>query len=56
MLTQNAEQAEKVIAKLPDIIAAVRTEDFRPSPGADCHFCKMRPLCPLYPDGQEVGV
>jgi superfamily I DNA/RNA helicase/RecB family exonuclease len=56
VLTQNAEQAEKVIAKLPDIVAAVRTEDFRPNPGADCHFCKMRPLCPLYPDGQEVGV
>ncbi|HYN99667.1 MAG TPA: ATP-dependent DNA helicase [Actinomycetota bacterium] len=56
VLTQNAEEAEKVIAKLPDIISAVRTEDFRPNPGADCHFCKMRPLCPLYPDGQEVGV
>lgn len=55
VLTQNAEQAEKVIQKLPEIISAVRTEDFRPSPGADCHFCKMRPLCPLYPDGQEVG-
>ena len=56
VLTQNAEQAEKVIEKLPDIISAVQNEDFRPSPGADCHFCKMRPLCPLYPDGQEVGV
>lgn len=56
VLTQNAEEAEKVIEKLPEIISAVRTEDFRPSPGADCHFCKMRPLCPLYPDGQEVGL
>jgi superfamily I DNA/RNA helicase/RecB family exonuclease len=56
VLTQNAEQAEKVIAKLPEIVNAVREEDFRPSPHADCHFCKMRPLCPLYPDGQEVGV
>jgi len=56
VLTQNAEEAEKVIEKLPGIISAVRSEDFRPSPHADCHFCKMRPLCPLYPDGQEVGV
>ncbi|MEX0790139.1 MAG: ATP-dependent DNA helicase, partial [Actinomycetota bacterium] len=56
VLTQNAEEAEKVIEKLPKIISAVRAEDFSPSPGADCHFCRMRPLCPLYPDGQEVGL
>jgi superfamily I DNA/RNA helicase/RecB family exonuclease len=54
VLTQNAEQAEKVIERLPEIIAGVRGEDFKPSPLADCHFCKMKPLCPLYPDGQEL--
>lgn len=54
VLNQNAEEAEKVIEKLPGIIASVRDEDFRPNPHAECHFCKMRPLCPLYADGREV--
>jgi RecB family exonuclease len=54
VLTQNAEQAEKVIERLPEIIAGVLDEDFKPNPLADCHFCKMKPLCPLYPDGQEL--
>ncbi|MGQ0678715.1 MAG: ATP-dependent helicase [Actinomycetota bacterium] len=55
VLTQNAEHAEKVIERLPEIISAVKAEAFRPSPRADCHFCKMKPLCPLYPDGAELG-
>lgn len=54
VLNQNAEEAERVIARIPGIIELVRQEDFRPNPRADCHFCKMRPLCPLYPDGQEL--
>lgn len=55
VLTQNAEEAEKVIARIPQIVASVKQEDFRPNPHANCHFCRMRPLCPLFPDGREVG-
>ncbi|MEX2553208.1 MAG: ATP-dependent DNA helicase [Actinomycetota bacterium] len=54
VLTQNAEQAEKVLERLPEIIAGVRAENFRPNPLADCHFCKMKPMCPLYADGAEL--
>lgn len=55
VLSQNAEQADQVIEKLPRMISDVLREDFRPSPQADCHFCKMRLMCPLYPEGSEVG-
>lgn len=53
-LPQNAEQAEKVIATLPELIDGVKNEDFKPSPDANCFFCKMKPLCPLWPEGREV--
>jgi PD-(D/E)XK nuclease superfamily len=51
---QKPEQAEKVVERLPDLIERVLTEDFRPSPEADCMWCKFKPLCPLWPQGQEL--
>ncbi|HEX2052549.1 MAG TPA: ATP-dependent DNA helicase [Actinomycetota bacterium] len=54
VLVQTAEEAEKVVQKLPEVITSVVEEDFRPRPDADCFFCKMKLLCPLYPDGREV--
>lgn len=54
VLPQNAEQAEKVIESLPILLDGVKSEDFRPSPDANCFFCKMKPLCPLWPEGREV--
>ncbi|MGI8426968.1 MAG: ATP-dependent helicase [Actinomycetota bacterium] len=54
VLNQSPEQAAQVLETLPEMIASVRSEDFRPSPHADCFFCKMKPLCPLWPDGSEV--
>ncbi|HEX2180419.1 MAG TPA: PD-(D/E)XK nuclease family protein, partial [Actinomycetota bacterium] len=54
VLVQTAEEAEKTLAKLPGIITSVLSEDFRPRPEANCFFCKMKILCPLYPDGREV--
>jgi RecB family exonuclease len=55
VLTQNSEQAEKVLSDLPVKISGVLEERFNPSPEADCFFCKMRPLCPLWPEGREVA-
>lgn len=54
VLVQTAEEADGVLKKLPEIIGSVLEEDFRPRPDADCFFCKMKLLCPLYPDGREV--
>jgi len=56
VMSQNAEQAEAVVGKLPGLINGVVAEDFRPRVEADCFFCKMKPLCPLWPQGQEVAI
>lgn len=54
VLKQNPDQAEMVLAKLPALIGKVIEERFSPSVEADCHFCRMKPLCPLWPEGREV--
>jgi superfamily I DNA/RNA helicase/RecB family exonuclease len=53
-LSQTADQADEVLEKLPEMIAGVAAEEFNPTPDADCYFCKMKPLCPLWPEGREV--
>jgi superfamily I DNA/RNA helicase/RecB family exonuclease len=55
-LCQNDEQADKVIETLPQLISDVIEEKFNPSPVADCYFCQMKPLCPIWPAGREVEV
>lgn len=51
---QNPEQAVKVLERLPQLIEGVVREDFRPSPEADCKWCKFKHLCPLWPEGREL--
>ena len=46
--------ADAVIDEIPELLKRVMEEDFKPSPDADCFFCDMKPLCPLYPEGKEV--
>jgi superfamily I DNA/RNA helicase/RecB family exonuclease len=45
------ERAEETLLEL---VARVRSEDFAPSPEADCFFCGFKPICPLWPEGREV--
>jgi ATP-dependent exoDNAse (exonuclease V) beta subunit len=51
---QTPEQAEEALKVLPDLIAGVLAEDFRPDPEADCTWCKFKPLCPLWAEGKEL--
>jgi superfamily I DNA/RNA helicase/RecB family exonuclease len=51
---QEPKDAEQVLARLPGLIAGVTSEDFRPSPEADCKWCDFKPLCPLWPQGREL--
>ena len=30
------------------------TENYRPNPAANCHWCDFKSLCPLFPEGQPV--
>ncbi|MFN2524935.1 MAG: ATP-dependent helicase [Actinomycetota bacterium] len=52
--TQTPEEAEEALKRLPSLIEGVLAEDFRPDPEADCHFCKFKPLCPLWAEGKEL--
>jgi RecB family exonuclease len=38
-----------------DMLEDVREERFAPSPEAECRFCSFKPICPLWPQGQEVA-
>lgn len=51
---QTPQQAEAVLGRLPELIEGVVREDFRPSPEADCKWCKFKHLCPLWPEGREL--
>jgi hypothetical protein len=44
-----------VIEGLPALVAGVLDERFEPSIDADCMWCQMKPLCPLWAEGREVG-
>ena len=51
---QNPEQADKVLERLPNLVRRIRAEDFAPSPEADCMWCAVKALCPLWPQGGEL--
>ena len=46
------EWAEETIVEL---LALVRSESFAPNPEAFCMWCDFKPLCPVWPQGAEVG-
>ena len=48
----HAARTEQRILALADRILA---EDFAPSPHANCRYCDFHRLCPLQPEGREVG-
>jgi superfamily I DNA/RNA helicase/RecB family exonuclease len=49
---EHAARTEERILALADRILA---EDFAPSPQASCRYCDFHRLCPLQPEGREVG-
>lgn len=55
-LCQTDEDADKVLETLPQLIQDVIDEKFSPSPEANCFFCRMKLLCPIWPAGREVEV
>lgn len=38
------------------LLRGVESEEFAPSPDADCMFCKFKPICPLWSEGRELQV
>jgi RecB family exonuclease len=40
--------------RLEEVAAAIRAEDWTPTPGDHCERCRMRQLCPAWPEGAEA--
>ena len=51
-LREYEEWAETTILEL---LALVRSESFAPNPEADCMWCDFKTICPVWPQGAEVG-
>jgi superfamily I DNA/RNA helicase len=51
---QYPKEADQALGRLGDILERASREEFAPSPEADCQWCRMRPLCPRWPEGKEV--
>ncbi|MEX0873994.1 MAG: ATP-dependent DNA helicase [Actinomycetota bacterium] len=52
--TQHPDQAEEALLQLKRYLDAAAAEDFDPSPKADCRWCRMKTLCPRWPEGREI--
>jgi RecB family exonuclease len=42
--------------RITAILEGIDREEFAPSPDAECRFCKFKPLCPMWPEGEELAV
>jgi hypothetical protein len=48
------EMAERLSGLIGRVRLLIHDEVYRPDPGADCHWCDFKPLCPLWPEGREL--
>jgi superfamily I DNA/RNA helicase/RecB family exonuclease len=51
---QRPDQAEEALKKLNVFLDDAVAEKFDPSPEADCRWCRMKILCPRFPEGKEI--
>jgi superfamily I DNA/RNA helicase/RecB family exonuclease len=40
--------------RISEMLEGIEAERFAPSPEAECRFCKFKPLCPMWPQGEEM--
>ena len=40
--------------RIVELLQGIESENFAPSPEAECRFCKFKPLCPMWPQGEEI--
>ncbi len=51
---QKPDEAEEALTKLQTFLEEAAAEHFSPSPEADCRWCRMKLLCPRWPEGKEI--
>jgi superfamily I DNA/RNA helicase/CRISPR/Cas system-associated exonuclease Cas4 (RecB family) len=44
----------RVETRIRELLGLIRSEEFAPSPTADCTFCSFKPICPVWDEGREV--
>jgi hypothetical protein len=49
------DHAERTERRVLDIASRILAEDFEPSVDANCRTCAFHRLCPLQPQGRQVG-
>jgi superfamily I DNA/RNA helicase/RecB family exonuclease len=42
--------------RIENVLKGIESEEFAPSPDAQCRYCKFKPLCPMWSEGQELKV
>jgi RecB family exonuclease len=47
------DHAERVERRLLALLDGAAAEAFDPNPHADCRFCQFKPICPLWPQGED---
>jgi RecB family exonuclease len=47
------DHAERVERRLLPLLDGAAGERFDPSPHADCRFCAFKPICPMWPQGED---
>jgi superfamily I DNA/RNA helicase/RecB family exonuclease len=45
--------AERVEQRLLPLLTGAAAEEFDPNPHADCRFCSFKPICPMWPQGED---
>jgi superfamily I DNA/RNA helicase len=50
------DRLEEVRAELFDITRRIKSEDWEPQPNAGCDRCRVRLVCPAWPEGREAFV
>jgi RecB family exonuclease len=45
---------ERIGGDIAEVRSLYETEQIRPSALANCRFCSFKPLCPLFPEGDEI--
>ena len=51
-----AGMAEATEARIAEVAGRIRGEEFQPAVDANCRWCSFQRLCPIQPEGREVGV
>jgi superfamily I DNA/RNA helicase/RecB family exonuclease len=52
--TQRPKDSEEALKALRTYLDEATSEKFSPSPEADCRWCRMKILCPRWPEGKDV--